>query len=74
MEHDVDKTLHVSHTLDRRGAALVVVRNMPGEGAEFSPAALRAFAAALVAAADAAEALPRAKRGPTSINRTYTYR
>ena len=45
-------TLIVKHTKDRHGAPLAVVHNLPGEGAELSPAQLRRLARGLEAIAD----------------------
>lgn len=45
-------TLIVKHTRDRHGAPLACVHNLPGEGAELSPAQLRRLARGLEAIAD----------------------
>ncbi len=49
------KSLTVTQTQCRHGKPLVVVHNLPGEGAEFRPDELRALARALTNAANAAE-------------------
>lgn len=49
----MDRILKVKHTADRNGHALACIENMPGEGAEFSAANLRALAYALEQIADA---------------------
>ena len=48
----MNRTLIVKHTKDRHGAPLAVVHNLPGEGAELSPAQLRRLARGLEAIAD----------------------
>ena len=48
----MNRTLIVKHTKDRHGAALAVVHNLPGDGAEMSPAQLRRLARGLEAIAD----------------------
>ena len=48
----MDRILKVKHTADRFGRPLACIENMPGEGAEFSAANLRALAYALEQIAD----------------------
>lgn len=48
----MNRTLIVKHTRDRHGNPLAVVKNMPGDDAEFSAAQLRKLAAALVQIAE----------------------
>lgn len=48
----MNRTLIVKHTKDRHGAPLAVVHNLPGDGAEMSPAQLRRLARGLEAIAD----------------------
>lgn len=48
----MNSTLIVKHTKDRHGAPLAVVHNLPGDGAEMSPAQLRRLARGLEAIAD----------------------
>jgi len=48
----MNPTLIVKHTRDRHGNPLAVVKNMPGDDAEFSAAQLRKLAAALVQIAE----------------------
>jgi len=48
----MDRILKVKHTADRNGRPLACIENMPGEGAEFSAATLRALAYALEQIAD----------------------
>ena len=45
-------TLIVKHTRDRHGAPLACVHNLPGDGADLSPAQLRRLAATLLIIAD----------------------
>ena len=45
-------TLIVKHTKDRHGAPLACVHNLPGDGAELSPAQLRRLARGLQAIAE----------------------
>jgi hypothetical protein len=51
----MDKSLIVTQTRCRHGKPLVVVHNLPGEGAELRPDQLRALAKALTNAAIAAD-------------------
>lgn len=48
----MNRTLIVKHTKDRHGEPLAVVHNLPGDGAEMSPAQLRRLARGLEAIAD----------------------
>jgi hypothetical protein len=48
----MDRILKVKHTADRTGRPLACIENLPGEGAEFSAAKLRALAYALEQIAD----------------------
>lgn len=48
----MNRTLIVKHTKDRHGAPLAVVHDLPGDGAEMSPAQLRRLARGLEAIAD----------------------
>ena len=45
-------TLIVKHTRDRHGRPLATVYNLPGDGADLSPAQLRRLAATLLIIAD----------------------
>jgi hypothetical protein len=56
------KALHVTLTATRDGAPLAVLDGLPA-GAELRPAELRALAAALLRAADDADARPTMHRG-----------
>ena len=47
----MNRTLIVKHTKDRHGAPLACVHNLPGDGAEMSPAQLRRLARGLEAIA-----------------------
>jgi len=47
--------LEVVHGVDRNGKPLLTVKNLPGEGAELYPAHARAYAHALLQAADDCE-------------------
>ena len=49
------KELNFRHTVCRHKKPLVVLHNLPGEGAEMRPETLRQLAKALVKAADIAE-------------------
>ncbi|WP_415258855.1 hypothetical protein [Thauera phenylacetica] len=48
----MDRILKVKHTADRHGRPLACIENMPGEGAEFSAAKLRALASTFNTIAD----------------------
>lgn len=48
----MNRTLIVKHTRDRHGRPLATVYNLPGDGAELSPAQLRRLARGLQAIAD----------------------
>lgn len=48
----MNRTLIVKHTKDRHGAPLAALHNLPGDGAELSPAQLRRLARGLEAIAD----------------------
>lgn len=63
--------LHVKHTVTRHGTPLAIVYNLPGEGAELTPAQLRQLAAALQAAADECEILHDSTRRQIPVCREY---
>jgi hypothetical protein len=65
------RTLHVKHTVTRHGAPLAVVSDLPGEGAELTPAQLRQLAAALLTAADECEILHDSTRRQIPVCREY---
>ena len=48
----MNRTLIVKHTKDRHGVPLACVHNLPGDGAELSPAQLRRLARGLEAIAE----------------------
>lgn len=52
-----ETVLRVKHTVDRLEQPLLCLENLPGEGAELSPANARALAAALLHAARECEEL-----------------
>lgn len=59
-------TLEVTHTVDRTGKPLAIVKNLPGLDAEMRPERLRELAAALLAAADDCERRPTTRPGACS--------
>lgn len=61
-------TLIVKHTRDRHGVPLACVHNLPGDGADLSPAQLRRLAATLLIIADETE-----KRGERVLSEVRTY-
>lgn len=65
------KKLEVTLTRDRHNKPLVVVESAIGNGMEVSPDRLRALAAALVKAADDADAKPTTPRHFAPIKREY---
>lgn len=65
------KSLSVKHTATYKGDPLVVFDNLPGQGAELTPAALRALAAAFLVIADDCEAHRRSTRRYADIRRDY---
>ena len=64
----MNRTLIVKHTKDRHGAPLACVHNLPGDGADLSPAQLRRLAATLLIIADETE-----KRGERVLGEVRTY-
>ena len=64
----MNRTLIVKHTKDRHGAPLACVHNLPGDGAEMSPAQLRRLASTLLIIADETE-----KRGERVLSEVRTY-
>lgn len=64
----MNRSLIVKHTKDRHGAPLACVHNLPGEGAELSPAQLRRLARGLQAIADECD---RGTGRPLSVVVTY---
>lgn len=66
------KVLCVKHTFDRHDQPLLCIDNLPGEGAEMSPSAARALAAALLDAAADCEAAPRLKGRILPTRREYS--
>lgn len=65
------KSLAVKHTATFKGEPLVVFSDLPGNGAELTPAQIRALAAALRTIADDCEAHARGVR--RAIDRRQTY-
>lgn len=61
-------TLIVKHTRDRHGRPLATVYNLPGDGADLSPAQLRRLAATLLIIADETD-----KRGERVLSEVRTY-
>jgi len=61
-------TLIVKHTRDRHGAPLACVHNLPGDGADLSPAQLRRLAATLLIIADETDT-----RGERVLSEVRTY-
>ena len=61
-----DRTLQATLTQTHDGRPLAVVDGLPGEGADITPAQLRALAEGLLRIADDAEARPM---GPRSFRR-----
>lgn len=64
----MNRSLIVKHTKDRYGAPLACVHNLPGDGAELSPAQLRRLARGLQAIADECN---RGTGQPLSVVVTY---
>lgn len=64
----MNRTLIVKHTKDRHGAPLACVHNLPGDGAEMSPAQLRRLADTLLIIADETD-----KRGERVLSEVRTY-
>lgn len=67
----MDKELLVTLTKCRNGQPLALIRNLPGEGAEMRPEAMRALAMALLQAATDCERKPNTK-GAAPEKRTYS--
>lgn len=67
------KTLQVTLTETRFNNPLVVIDEMPGPHVEMTPAAVRAFARALLAAADDCEARDLTKKHFSCVKRTYSF-
>lgn len=65
------KQLHVTMTRTHDSKPLATVHNLPGEGADLTPAQMRALATALLAAADECEARPMDKRHFLRVKRSY---
>lgn len=63
--------LVVRHRVCRLGKPLLDVENLPGEGAEMTPAMARAIAGALIRAAGDCEALHRQTRRYGAARREY---
>jgi hypothetical protein len=57
-ERSMTRTLDVSLTRTRDARPLATVHGLPGEGADLTPAELRALAATLMKVADECEAQP----------------
>lgn len=66
------KTLKVKHTATFKHAPLACIDEMPGDGAELTPAQLRQLAAALLAIADECEILHDTTRRHIPVRREYT--
>ena len=65
----MNRTLIVKHTKDRHGAPLACVHNLPGDGAEMSPAQLRRLAATLLIIADETDK----RGGERALSEVRTY-
>lgn len=65
------KTLAVKHSATRKGAPLVVFRDLPWS-AELTPAQIRKLAAALITIADDCESHARGVRRAIDRRQTYT--
>lgn len=66
------RTLMVKHTVTYTESPLLELANLPGEGAELTPADARAIAAALLAAADDCEVLHTTVRLYGPVRRQYS--
>ncbi len=64
-------SLKVKHTATRLGAPLAIIDQLPGDGAELTPAQLRQLAAALNAVADESELLSDTTRRRIPVRREY---
>ena len=65
------KTLAVKHTATFKGEPLVCFSNLPGDGAELTPAQIRKLAAALLTIADDCDAHARSVRRYADRRREY---
>lgn len=67
----MNKTLRAQLTVTYRDEPLAVIENLPGYGAELTPAQLRALSAALLAVANDAESLCEQTRRYGPAKRDY---
>lgn len=65
------KSLAVKHTATHKGDPLVVFSDLPGPGAELTPAQIRKLAAALLTIADDCESHARSVRRYADRRREY---
>ncbi|MBL8474407.1 MAG: hypothetical protein JNM98_21645 [Rhodocyclaceae bacterium] len=67
----MDAKLNVVLTQTSGGKPLMTVQNLPGEGADLTPAQARALAEALLAAAKDCEGVPMDRRTFGRVKRSY---